>query len=90
MHGAPAGVPFRRRPKNQLYHITSPFVKRKFIQKLNLPDPAICALLPIAFLIVITYNNNCQGEMRYPHTDLWLSPKKNKKGIDKINHLRYN
>jgi len=35
--------------------------------------------LPIAFLIVIAYNNNCQGEMRYPHTDLWLSPKKIKK-----------
>lgn len=51
------------RGKIPLYHIASLFVKRKSKQKIILFDPEICIILPIAFLMVFAYNNNCQGEM---------------------------
>jgi hypothetical protein len=50
------------RAEKSLYHTRGLFVNGKNKQKIILPDPIICVLLPIAFLIVIAYNNNCQEE----------------------------
>ena len=58
------------RAEKSLYHTRQLFVNRKIKQIITLPDPVICVLLPIAFLIVIAYNNNCQGEslnQQLPH-----------------------
>jgi hypothetical protein len=57
-----AGPLVPRRAKNPLYHTTSLFVNRKIKQNIILPDPEICTILPIAFLVLFAYNNNCQGD----------------------------
>ncbi len=63
------------RAEKSLYHTRQLFVKRKFIQNIILPDPVICILLPIAFLMIFAYNNNCQEDIAQL-VELGVSPEK--------------